>query len=112
MNIPVESSASTAAAAADGASPMASQPRSVHTCASTFIAVVLPDPAGARASCTRRSLLAMAVTRSRWPRLSGRRRPRRRRSVISTSSGSNEKAPFIPPAADEALLGFEDADGW
>jgi len=62
-------SRSAAAAAADGARPTTVPPPSVHAPASARIAVVLPAPAGAIASCSRAPEVAIVRTSAACPAL-------------------------------------------
>ena len=58
------------AATADGARPMTVPPESCQARVRTCMAVVLPVPAGARASWTARPLVAISRTRDCWAALS------------------------------------------
>ena len=60
-------SRSCAAAAADGASPITVPPASVQAAARVCIAVVLPAPAGAIASCSRAPEVAICRTNATCP---------------------------------------------
>ena len=70
VSVPAPScSRRTAAAAADGASPMTVPPSVLHAAARAAMAVVFPAPAGAIASCTRAPEVAMPVTSAACPAL-------------------------------------------
>ena len=64
-------SPSTSAAAAEGARPITVPPPSVQACARALMAVVLPAPAGAMASCRRAPEVAISRTRVACPALRG-----------------------------------------
>ncbi|SIG04873.1 Uncharacterised protein [Mycobacteroides abscessus subsp. abscessus] len=72
VSAPPRSWRSTSAAAAVGAKPKTVPPESCQARESTSMAVVFPDPAGARASCRRAPLVAISRTRVAWPSLSSR----------------------------------------
>ena len=62
---------SSSAAAADGAKPSTFPPLLVHAAARARMAVVLPVPAGAMASCSWRPEVAISWTKSCWPGFKG-----------------------------------------
>ena len=64
-------SRSTAAAAADGASPSTVPPSSVHAAARARMAVVFPAPAGARASWSRAPEVAICGDQGGLPGVEG-----------------------------------------
>jgi hypothetical protein len=77
--------------------------------ASTCIAVVLPDPAGASASATRAPLVAIAVTRPSWLRLSvASVEPGREHRQLDVIGRPGETI-TARSRRDDALLGVEDA---
>ena len=97
-------SPSSMAAAAVGAKPRTLPPEERHACDSAAIAVVLPVPAGASASATRRPLVAISATSATWPGL--RVLPRAaesaqrqldivpRDAAATCAGGGGEDAPF------------------
>ena len=102
------SSRSTAAAAADGASPTTVPPSPVQARDSTRIAVVLPVPAGARASWTRAPEVASSRTSCTWPGLSSTPL-----AVDSSRAMSIVSALMVRPSRagggrDDRLLGGDD----
>ena len=81
-------SRSTAAAAADGASPTMVPPSSVQAAARARMAVVFPAPAGARASWSRAPEVAIWVTREVCPALRVAPLAACSSSAIATASGA------------------------
>ncbi len=87
-----------AAAVADGARPRTVPPALVHALARAFMAVVLPEPAGAMASWTRAPEVAISRTSIVWPGLSGTPSASACRIARSTA-GPGIRRPFRSPAA-------------
>ncbi len=89
---------SWAAAAAEGASPMTLPPEAVQAIDRASMAVVLPEPAGAIASCTRAPDDAISRTRRTCPGLSWTRFAAHSSSARSTAVGSATLPPCCPAA--------------
>src|SRR5215203_191936 len=104
-------SASWAAAAADGASPRTWPSPAVQSSARTLRAVVLPAPAGARTSWTRRRSVATVRTICFCP--ASRTVPVARTSARARSTAAGARAaPSVRAAGvHDPLLGGEDPGG-
>ena len=101
-------SRSAAAAAADGARPTTVPPPSVQAPARARIAVVLPAPAGAIASCSRAPEVAIVRTSAACPALRVTPLAADSSRAMSTAESATACPSTRPCHGHQALLGLQD----